>query len=334
MKKIIFGTLLFFMVVSFAPIAKAVSLDDLMAQIQDLKTEVRGLKATISANAYTGTRENTAPVAGKKSMRRLSKGVWGSDVTEMQNKLKNQGYFTGESTGYYGEATSGAVKNCQHAHGLPETGEIDDTTAQAIDCKGTLVKNKNNTYSCVTTTTGGTSTTNTQLSPAGGASGTTTTVPPVKTNLGTTNVASPNLGCYPGLKYSKITGALCPQPTSVGFLSHFANRKMGKGASGTDVSNIQTMLKSRGYFSGEVTGYYGDATTGAVKGCQHSHGLPETGEVDDTTATVITCTGTLVKNKDNTYSCTTSGTTGGTGTDNVQLSPVGTTGGTTTPVSK
>ncbi|MBD0381624.1 peptidoglycan-binding protein [Paenibacillus sedimenti] len=57
----------------------------------------------------------------------------------------------------------------------------------------------------------------------------------------------------------------------------------GKGAKGPDVYAVQGMLKSLGYYSGPITGYYGNQTQAGVKAFQSKYGLPVTGNVDDQT---------------------------------------------------
>lgn len=57
----------------------------------------------------------------------------------------------------------------------------------------------------------------------------------------------------------------------------------GKGAKGPDVYAVQGMLKSLGYYSGPITGYYGNQTQAGVKAFQSRYGLPVTGNVDDQT---------------------------------------------------
>ena len=59
------------------------------------------------------------------------------------------------------------------------------------------------------------------------------------------------------------------------------------GSRGEEVSKIQTRLKSWGYFSGEVTGYYGSQTTEAVKRFQKKHGLSATSVADQKTLALI-----------------------------------------------
>ena len=58
-----------------------------------------------------------------------SKGV---EVTKIQQRLKNWGYFDGPVTGNYGSLTTEAVKKFQKAHGLPVTGNADAATLEKI----------------------------------------------------------------------------------------------------------------------------------------------------------------------------------------------------------
>ena len=55
------------------------------------------------------------------------------------------------------------------------------------------------------------------------------------------------------------------------------------GSSGTEVEEIQRVLKERGIFTGEITGYYGAQTAQAVSEFQRQQGLPETGIADERT---------------------------------------------------
>ncbi|MFH5182155.1 CAP domain-containing protein [Paenibacillus sp. TAB 01] len=61
----------------------------------------------------------------------------------------------------------------------------------------------------------------------------------------------------------------------------------GSDAKGPDVFAVQGMLKSMGYFPGEISGYYGPETVQGVKAFQKAYGLPVTGAVDDKTLQAI-----------------------------------------------
>lgn len=56
-----------------------------------------------------------------------------------------------------------------------------------------------------------------------------------------------------------------------------------KGSEGAEVEAIQTVLKERGLFKAEITGYYGDKTEAAVIAFQKQQGLEQTGIADKAT---------------------------------------------------
>jgi peptidoglycan hydrolase-like protein with peptidoglycan-binding domain len=60
-----------------------------------------------------------------------------------------------------------------------------------------------------------------------------------------------------------------------------------KGSEGEDVREVQARLKQIGWFSGDVTEYYGDTTTASVEGFQDKRAIPVTGEVDQRTLTSL-----------------------------------------------
>lgn len=55
------------------------------------------------------------------------------------------------------------------------------------------------------------------------------------------------------------------------------------GSTGTEVEEIQRVLKERGLFTGEITGYYGEQTRQAVNKFQKQQGLTQTGIADEAT---------------------------------------------------
>lgn len=52
------------------------------------------------------------------------------------------------------------------------------------------------------------------------------------------------------------------------------------GMSGPEVFELQSRLTQTGYYSGPITGYFGNMTRAAVQRFQRAHGLPVTGQVD------------------------------------------------------
>jgi hypothetical protein len=52
---------------------------------------------------------------------------------DYQKKLKTLGYYSGETHGKLDETTIAAIKACQKACGMKETGKMDGKTCAAID---------------------------------------------------------------------------------------------------------------------------------------------------------------------------------------------------------
>ncbi|MBP3311043.1 MAG: peptidoglycan-binding protein [Butyricicoccus sp.] len=67
--------------------------------------------------------------------RTLKRGMFGADVTEAQNLLRQLGYDLGPYgvDGDFGSATEDAVKAFQVNVSLPETGIVDDATWEKLD---------------------------------------------------------------------------------------------------------------------------------------------------------------------------------------------------------
>ncbi len=59
-------------------------------------------------------------------------GTRGSQVTTLQQNLKQLGFFYGNPTGFYDRSTQDAVMRFQQSYGLPMTGNVDRRTSQTI----------------------------------------------------------------------------------------------------------------------------------------------------------------------------------------------------------
>lgn len=62
----------------------------------------------------------------------LQRGSYGDDVTAVQKKLKQWGYYTGAVDGVYGSATEAAVRRFQQYNGLTADGIVGNATAAAL----------------------------------------------------------------------------------------------------------------------------------------------------------------------------------------------------------
>ncbi|MDM9385487.1 peptidoglycan-binding protein [Chlorogloeopsis sp. ULAP01] len=137
----------------------------------------------------------------------LSEGDAGPEVSELQRKLQQLGYFKGNPTGYFGTTTTNAVILFQQHNQLPPSGIADPQTLA-------------------------------QISRAMG---------------------SPNSAC------SINSGYIC------------------LGEKSSRVSTVQQRLRQLGFFTEEITGYYGATTRNAVAQFQRDAGMYPTGNVDFST---------------------------------------------------
>jgi len=66
-------------------------------------------------------------------------------------------------------------------------------------------------------------------------------------------------------------------------LTQDPENKLKSGVTSEDVKQLQTNLKKLGFFTGDITGFYGDVTASAVQNFQKSHSLAVTGEANKET---------------------------------------------------
>ena len=77
------------------------------------------------------------------------------------------------------------------------------------------------------------------------------------------------------------------QPTASQDLDLVARRQQEIFASAVFVTQLQQALKALGYYEGDITGVYDEATTAAVAALQRDLGLPDTGQYDEATDTAL-----------------------------------------------
>ena len=71
-------------------------------------------------------------LAQRASAELYKKGSSGPTVTEIQTRLKNWGYYSGEVDGVYGSRTEKAVRWFQQKNGLSADGQVGDLTLAAL----------------------------------------------------------------------------------------------------------------------------------------------------------------------------------------------------------
>ncbi len=202
-------------------------LDGTRAAVRKFQKEY-GLPETGEVDAATAAQLENA------QYRILTSGDNGEDVSRLQNRLKELGYFSQKATGKYRAITADAVKAFQRQNGLEITGTADVDTQRALFGDNAL---------------------------ADGASPTPTPAP--DQDLGDVNdMVLAGDGEATVEEYEK---------------------KLSRGAKGENVKKVQTRLKELGFFDGPISGNYMNQTVAAVKAFQLQNGLEQTGKTDETT---------------------------------------------------
>jgi peptidoglycan DL-endopeptidase LytE len=227
----------------------------------------------------------------------LKIGMKNDDVKQLQQILKNKGYFTYHTaTGYYGSITQKAVKNFQSAVGLPQSGVFDRKTYERLIAnpqKATAVQPTANRTLKIGSRGKDVSQLQSQLKLLGYF-----TYPSITEYYGTiTAEAVRKFQKDYGLSVDGVAGS-----KTLNKLQEVLNQKgtsaptknitepsqteirLTIGSAGEEVKKVQAKLKELGYFTYPiVTGYYGTTTYDAVKEFQKDNKLPATGTVDGTT---------------------------------------------------
>jgi peptidoglycan hydrolase-like protein with peptidoglycan-binding domain len=88
-----------------------------------------------SPSASPGPSMSTGPAApaGPLADGKLKRGEKGAEITELQNKLTELGYWNGTADGNFGDSTQQAVYALQKAAGLGRDGVVGPDTKKALD---------------------------------------------------------------------------------------------------------------------------------------------------------------------------------------------------------
>lgn len=210
-------------------------------------------------------------------------------VTELQEKLKELGYFNSTSTGYFGTITQQAVIDYQSDKGLTVDGKAGPQTLKSL--MGSEYSIPSDRFVKDDDVVIG------------------TYYPGDKGDeISNIQQALKDLEYY---DYSKITGYYGPitttalerfqrtneleedgvaGPVTLGLL-YSGNAKyfcIYPGDRGDDVKNLQTRLSELGYYTyGKITGYFGTVTTSALKEFQAHNGLKTDGKAGKLTRAVL-----------------------------------------------
>ena len=225
---------------------------------------------------YVSVTKTASSSSSASSTTRLEKGSTGSDVKELQTKLKKLGYYDAYVDGDYGDTTVAAVKAFQKKYNLTADGIAGKETLKKLD---SVYENANSAKDDDSLRMGDSGSAvkdlQTKLKKLGYYSGT------VDSTFGS--------GTYAAVrafqkKYNLTADGVAGSETLKKLDSAYKNAdsdkdddSLRKGATGSAVKDLQTKLKKLGFYNAYVDGSYGDTTVAAVKAFQKKYNLTADG---------------------------------------------------------
>ena len=225
---------------------------------------------------YVSVTKTASSSSSSSSATRLEKGSTGSDVKDLQTKLKKLGYYDAYVDGDYGDTTVAAVKAFQKKYNLTADGIAGKETLKKLD---SAYKNADSAKDVDSLRMGDSGSAvkdlQTKLKKLGYYSGT------VDSTFGS--------GTYTAVrafqkKYNLTADGVAGSETLKKLDSAYKNAdsdkddgSLRKGATGSAVKDLQTKLKKLGFYNASIDGDYGDTTVAAVKAFQKKYNLTADG---------------------------------------------------------
>ena len=225
---------------------------------------------------YVSVTKTASSSSSSSSATRLEKGSTGSDVKDLQTKLKKLGYYDAYVDGDYGDTTVAAVKAFQKKYNLTADGIAGKETLKKLD---SVYKNEDSDKDDDSLRMGDSGSAvkdlQTKLKKLGYYDGT------VDSTFGS--------GTYAAVrafqkKYNLTADGVAGSETLKKLDSAYKNANSDKdddslrmGDSGSAVKDLQTKLKKLGYYDGTVDSTFGSGTYAAVKAFQKKYNLTADG---------------------------------------------------------
>lgn len=250
---------------------------------QDGVAGTKTLNAIASAIAKKGGSSSSSS-ASSSSSGALKLDSQGSKVTQLQQDLKQLGYYYADITGNFGEKTEAAVKAFQKAYKLTDDGVAGTNTlnaiAAAVEKAGGSLSSSSGTSGMKLGSTGSDVRALQQnLTTLGYYYGDITGHYGTMTQAAVAKFQKARGLTQDGVAGSKTVEAIASAIKSSGGSVAGSSSSSGVGDSlregdtGAAVNELQTMLKTLEYYYGEITGHFGSLTKKAVRSFQDDNDL-------------------------------------------------------------
>ena len=225
---------------------------------------------------YVSVTKTASSSSSSSSATRLEKGSTGSDVKDLQTKLKKLGYYDAYVDGDYGDTTVAAVKAFQKKYNLTADGIAGKETLKKLD---SAYKNADSDKDDDSLRMGDSGSAvkdlQTKLKKLGYYDGT------VDSTFGSgTYAAVRAFQKKYNLTADGVAGSETLKKLDTAYKNADSDKDDGslrKGATGSAVKDLQTKLKKLGFYNASIDGDYGDTTVAAVKAFQKKYNLTADG---------------------------------------------------------
>ena len=225
---------------------------------------------------YVSVTKTASSSSSSSSATRLEKGSTGSDVKDLQTKLKKLGYYDAYVDGDYGDTTVAAVKAFQKKYNLTADGIAGKETLKKLD---SAYKNANSDKDDDSLRMGDSGSAvkdlQTKLKKLGYYDGT------VDSTFGSgTYAAVKAFQKKYNLTADGVAGSETLKKLDTAYKNADSDKDDGslrKGVTGSAVKDLQTKLKKLGFYNASIDGDYGDTTVAAVKAFQKKYNLTADG---------------------------------------------------------
>ena len=225
---------------------------------------------------YVSVTKTASSSSSSSSATRLEKGSTGSDVKDLQTKLKKLGYYDAYVDGDYGDTTVAAVKAFQKKYNLTADGIAGKETLKKLD---SAYKNADSAKDVDSLRMGDSGSAvkdlQTKLKKLGYYDGT------VDSTFGSgTYTAVRAFQKKYNLTADGVAGSETLKKLDSAYKTADSDKDDGslrKGATGSAVKDLQTKLKKLGFYNASIDGDYGDTTVAAVKAFQKKYNLTADG---------------------------------------------------------
>ena len=256
-----------------------------------------------SAKRAPSTSRTNTPKPTNTPFTSLKNGSTGSEVRELQRRLRELGYLSGSADGDFGDATEQAVRAFQRNNGLTVDGKVGSATleklysssakAAATATRKPTAKPTNTSFTSLKLGSSGTDVREMQQrlrdlgyldSWADGDFGEATeeAVKAFQRRNGLTPDGKAGSVTLAKLYSSDAKAAATQAPTATSKPS-----SLKYGDSGDAVKELQERLKELGYYTNWIDGNYGYVTVDAVKAFQKNNGLTDDGKAGPVTLALV-----------------------------------------------